>query len=362
MRVYGIKLMIHSSVVKKSLIIFGIIDDIIVDFLNNKYILNKKKLIKDNIPQEEDFLCESFDKFMSSLILKDYLIYENEKEFYNKYVGYISQNKNLKQKQISQTVKEFISDDMYNKRNTLINLLIHSFNYENQYLAYLLYDLLSNDSNGTVDTQEQTIIFDSFPWAIKQCFKQAMKKTIQYTNELSNFDINKIPIEQQICLLKASDTVKEKAMTKLKEVKAKAEDSGSKARQYLDGLLKIPFNVYKREPILNMMETIRNKFKEMYKKYNIKEVFTEIPSKEKYTSIEVLKYIKKMQCEKSIDDDEKLEKIKEYLTTGDKKKIINHTLTINEIIKKYNKKMDKIKQHTLNKYQLKEEVDKYLKE
>jgi hypothetical protein len=46
MRVYGIKLMIHSSVVKKSLIIFGIIDDIIVDFLNNKYILNKKKINK----------------------------------------------------------------------------------------------------------------------------------------------------------------------------------------------------------------------------------------------------------------------------------------------------------------------------
>jgi hypothetical protein len=35
-----------------------------------------------------------------------------------------------------------------------------------------------------------------------------MKKTIQYTNELSNFDINKIPLEQQICLLKASDSVK----------------------------------------------------------------------------------------------------------------------------------------------------------
>ena len=108
-------------------------------------------------------------------------------------------------------------------------------------MAYLLYDLLSNDSNGNIDTQEQTMLFDSFPWPLKQCFKQAMKKTIQYTNELSNFDINKIPLEQQICLLKASDNVKEKAMMKLKEVKAKSEDSGSKARQYLDGLLKIPF-------------------------------------------------------------------------------------------------------------------------
>ena len=46
-----------------------------------------------------------------------------------------------------------------------------------------------------------------------------MKNTITYTNELSNFDMNRIPLEQQICLLKATDDVKEKAMLKLKEVK-----------------------------------------------------------------------------------------------------------------------------------------------
>ena len=227
---------------------------------------------------------------------------------------------------------------MYSKRNTLINLLIRSSNYENQYLAYLLYDLLSNDSNGTVDTQEQTILFDSFPWTIKQFFKQAMKKTIQYTNDLSSFDINKIPLEQQICLLKASDSVKEKAMMKLKEVKAKSEDSGSKARQYLDGLLKIPFSIYRREPILNMMETIRNNFKDMYKKHDIEKIFPEIPSKEKYTSIEIQKYMKKIQGEKvSNNVSEQIEKIKNYLTTGDKKKIVANTKDLDSILKKHGK-------------------------
>lgn len=360
MKVYGLKLIIHSSILKKSLIIFGIVDDAIVDFLNNKYIINKKLLIKENMPQEEEFKNESFDKFLSSLILKDFLIYENEKEFYNKYAGYISQNKSFKQKQISQSVKEFISDDAYNKRNILIQLLIHSSNYENQYLAYLLYDLLSNDSNGIVDTQEQTILFDSFPWPIKQCFKQAMKKTIQYTNELSNFDINKIPLEQQICLLKAPDNVKEKAMMKLKEVKAKAEDSGSKARQYLDGLLKIPFNVYRREPILNMMDKIRTQFKDIHKKYYIDKAFPEIPVKEKYTSLEVLKYIRKIKGDTTINNTEKLQKIKEYLIEGDKKKLTNNILTINELLKKHNKKCDKIKHTGLNKEQLKTEIEKFI--
>jgi ATP-dependent Lon protease len=365
MKVYGIKFFIHSTILKKSLMIFGIVDDIVIDFLNNKYVTNKKKTILENSPQDDEFKKDSFGKFVESLILKDYLIYENEVDVYCKYIGYVSQNNTLKQKQISQIVKDFITDDMFNKRNLLINLLTRSSNYDNQYLAYLLYDLLSNDLNGNVDTQEQTLLFDSFPWTIKQYFKQAMKKTIQYTNELSNFDINKIPLEQQICLLKASDSVKEKAMLKLKEVKSKSEDSGSKARQYLDGLLKIPFNIYKREPILSIMDKIRKQFKDTYKKYNIEKIFPEIPNKDKYTSIEVLKYIKKIQGESGSNDKNKqLEKIKIYLTTSDKKKLTSNVVKLNELLKKYNKNNNKndnkIKQKLLNKEQLKYEIEKYI--
>ena len=89
-----------------------------------------------------------------------------------------------------------------------------------------------------------------------------MRTTEKYTRNLTNFDTSKIPIEQQICLMKASDSVKEKAMLKLKEVKAKSEDSGSKARQYLDGLLKIPFGIYKRKYIIDNTK-INEKFKTM---------------------------------------------------------------------------------------------------
>jgi hypothetical protein len=341
-KVYGIKVYIFSTALKKNLIIYGILDDIVIDFLNNSFILTKQNLIKDNLPKEDHFQSNIFNIFISSLTLKDYLICENH-DIYCKYVGYINQITLLKQKQISQTVKEFISDDMYNKRNILINLLIFSSNYENQYLAYLLYDLLSNDTNGNIDTQEQTILFDSFPWPIKQYFKHAMKKTIQYTNDLSNFDINKIPLEQQICLLKASDSVKEKAMMKLKEVKAKSEDSGSKARQYLDGLLKIPFNIYKKEPILNIMDKIRNKFKDIYKKYGTEKSFENIPNKEKYASIEILKYIKLLEDD-SIDissniidcNETFINIIKQFLLKGDKKVLLDNIMTLSNIINNQN--------------------------
>ena len=72
---------------------------------------------------------------------------------------------------------------------------------------------------------------------------------------------------------------KKKAMIKYKEVKSKSEDGGSKARFYLEGLLKIPFNVYKKEPILNKINEIRNDILvinncKLFNAINCKEVLT----------------------------------------------------------------------------------------
>ena len=230
MRVYGIKLYASNSQLKKNIMITGYVDDLVLHFLDNKFIKNCIEQINNNLPSNTEYQIESFKKFITSLTLKDFLIY-NCTNIYGKYAGYLNQIALLKQRSISQNIKDFTLGDLFLKRQTLMQLLIFSDSPDNQYLAYLLFDLLSNDVNGSVDTLEQTLLMDSFPWSIREYFRDAMKKTIQYTNDLSNFDINKIPLEQQICLLKAPDSVKEKAMIKLKEVKAKSEDSGSKSRQ-----------------------------------------------------------------------------------------------------------------------------------
>jgi ATP-dependent Lon protease len=154
-----------------------------------------------------------------------------------------------------------------------------------------------------------------------------MKSTVQYTNDLSNFDIQKIPLEQQICLLKVSDSVKEKAIQKLKEIKAKSEDSGSKARQYLDGLLKIPFNIYRREPILNIMSDIKLKFINMLQMNNI----TNIPIKDNYTSLEILTSLKglKNSSTKEMDIVSLINDKLETLSCGELKILV---IQINSII------------------------------
>lgn len=356
LKVNGIQLIVHSPNNKKSLIINGIIDDIIIDFLNNKYINYKNKLIRDNITQSENFQCVTFERYLQSLNLKDYIIYETN-EIFSKYIGYLSNLNIISQKTIAQLIKDFIISDLYIKRSIIIQLLINSDKYDNQYLAYLLYDILSNDSNGSIDTLEQTILYDSFPWSIKQYFKEAMKRTIQYTNELSNFDIQKIPLEQQICLLKVSDVVKEKAMQKLKEVKAKSEDSGSKARQYLDGLLKIPFNIYKREPILDIMKDIKTKYINMLKITNLNN--SEI--KDDYTSLEILKSIKEykeISLKQNIVID--INKIKNNLLLCKKPQLIEYIIKINKILIKLNKSELIIKYFKISKGVLIKEIKNFI--
>ena len=262
-RVYGIKIAFQNEAEKKTLIVTGVIDDLMFQSFNYTFIQNRvTSLLKNKPDAAPDINKALYANFLDLLTLKEYLIY-SDTELQERYIGYITQAKLIKSKTISQTIKEFINGDMYFQRVTLIQLLMHNMNPEFQYLAYLLYDLLSNDNNGNIDTTEQTLLYDSLPWKIKKYFKEAMKTTAIYTKSLSDFNNSKIKIEQQICLMKANDTIKEKAMIKLKEVKAKTEESGTKARQYLEGLLKIPFGIYREEPMLTNMKKMKLLKKEL---------------------------------------------------------------------------------------------------
>lgn len=267
-QVHCVKLVIHNY--DRSFLITCLIDDIHLEIIKNDYITTKLNNLEANhIPtsnvqftnvesgittpiQWYDYLqTPLFLSYKSCLTLKDLLIY-SEQDIHNNYIAFTNYISRICGKPIGQVVDEFINQDLYHKRDYLMRLLINTADQEAQYFAYLLYDLLSNDLNGNIDTVDQTLLFDSFPFKVKQLFHNAMRETVNYTKKLSFTDLNNIPLEQRICLLKAPDTVKEKAMVKLKEIKAKGDDSGSKPRHYLEGLLKIPFKVLKEEPILQI--------------------------------------------------------------------------------------------------------------
>lgn len=239
-KVYGIKIVFHyknSSIVAKCFV-----NETMLLCSSNMYIKNAMDILKRKRPDDAIFKTNVFNMYIDSICLKAILIH-SEKTIYELFLSCLQLLNKIKQKSISHNVRDFLNSTLYEQRAIISVLLIDYEVLESQYMAYLLYDLLSSDNNDVVDTKDQTLLYESLSWTLKKRFRIAMKDTIEYTTKLSNIDNNKIPLEQQICLMKSNDSVKEKAMNKLKEVKSKTEDSGSKARQYLDGLLKIPFKI-----------------------------------------------------------------------------------------------------------------------
>ena len=261
-RVFGIKVSVHNYIEQKTLIINGLVDNVLLDCIPCEHVVSRISNLWKNVPNDPEFMAESFTKYIKSLSLKDLLVFSND-ELYSKYLSNISVIQLIKQKQTSQIVKEFISTDLFSQRTMLVQLLLKSNEHEYKYLSYLLYDMLSNEINPQVESNEQTALFNSLPWNMKLYFKDAMKQTVSYTNAISKYDAGNIPLEQQICLLKTTDAVKEKAMIKLREIKSKSDDTTTKARQYLDGLLKIPFGTFSREKILDEMATVKQIYLQM---------------------------------------------------------------------------------------------------
>ena len=283
----------------------------------------------------------------------------------------MTQITNMENKNLNSLVQDFIGSELFNQRSILIQLLLNNYKQEFQYIAYLLYDLLSNE---TSDSNEQKILYDSLSWNCKKYFKDAMCKTIEYTSVLSNFDNNKIPLEQQICLMKAPDNIKEKAMQKLKELKSKSEDSGSKARQYLDGLLKIPFGIYREEYILHKKNEIIFLFKSLTE--NIKSnqsinidntnildflnLVKDLIIKDEYNLLEILNIINVVSNELNNVYNDVIHYILSNVFNNKKKILIHMINSINNIGSKYNIDLIKQVQNVTNINNMKMSISNYI--
>lgn len=354
-KIYGIRVVIQNETLKKTIIVNGIIEDLNIDCLNNKYITARKDYLVSHartLPTNDQQIME---KIINAITMKDILIF-GDLDFHKKIYSVLAEINHIKTNKLDITIKKFLENDLFSQRNMLINLLLYNKEDEMQYICYLLYDLISVNSADNVDTKEQLMIYDSLPWKIKSYFKDIVKCTIKYTNDMvQKYDINKISLEQQIYLLKVDDAIKEKAMTKLKEIKGKSDESGTKAKQYLEGLIKIPFGFYKEEPLLKKMKELNETFiKIMNNSENLMST-SEIIKKDKYTKIEMLKNITKIN---EMIFTKVLADINKILNQLNNKQLTNVLHYINSV--KKNKNEDKITITNKTKTIRIDEINKYL--
>ena len=282
-RIHGVCVCIPNTFLKKTITVFGVFRDVVIPLYQTPIMVQTIKTIMEHASHSNSTVL------LDTLTLTDIVCYDAT-TLLQKFNEYSILSNATQCKTLSACVKDFIMADAFTKRRIIISLLAGEPTQGSRYMAYLLYDVISNDKDSEIDTDEQRLILTSLPFSMLKRFNDAMRSTVDYTKALSRFDINKVPLEQQICLLKVNDAVKEKAMIKLREIKSKSDDSGSKARQYLDGLLRIPFNIYRRERIMMIMDENRS----IYKDIITHSLAGEEPSQME-TAVDIIKYVSKIK-------------------------------------------------------------------
>jgi DNA polymerase III delta prime subunit len=294
-RCHEIKIVIRCEKTRKIIIISGIVSNLNTCFFSNSYIESRIKNLMEIHPSAAD--KDLLKKQIDAMTIKEILIHgDNDIKIRNANI----QNaiSNMKTTKLETITKNFVILDLFSKRSQLIDMLLYIKDSEVQYLAYLLYDLLTdvdNKNNEYEDSTDQVLIYNSLPWKTRTLFKDAMKNTAQYNqNVLSKYENTAISIEQQIIFWRVPDAIKERAFIKLKEVKGRGDDSGSKAKQYLEGLLRIPFETYRKEPVLSVIEKINGIFFKILQysedNKNILDAIKQLPVKPKYTNVEIQQY------------------------------------------------------------------------
>ena len=288
----SIKIVIQNPKLKKTMVINGLIKDYPISCLmNNIYIKHRFMELNDTSFTDDCNVKETFENMISTLSIKDLLVY-SKADLIKKNMMAIKDIQFIKTTHIDNIVKKFLDSNIVSKRAFLINLLLYSEDNEVQHICYIMYDLINTNTVSNETETEGAIIYNSFPPYIKKKFKNIIKlniKTVQESNQI--YESNKISLEQQIRMLKIDDATREKAMNKLNDIKGKPDEMTLKTKQYLEGLIKIPFGIYCEEPIIKKVKDNNAYFIEFLKQYSYLFDKLIIPSKKKYTNAETETHI-----------------------------------------------------------------------
>ena len=74
--------------------------------------------------------------------------------------------------------------DLSKQRYIITLFLLNKDNIDNQSISYLLYDILSTDSQSIKNNKTAEILFNSLHWTVQKLFKSAVCKIDKLNNKL----------------------------------------------------------------------------------------------------------------------------------------------------------------------------------
>ena len=191
------------------------------------------------------------NKYLKILSLRDLLVFSEDfliNELKRKYNDF----KTLKDKSMLNLINEFLLASKYRKIDIMTYLLMSDD--ENKKLGFILFDVLqTKDDSGLANE-----IYSSLHYTIREELDKARIDIKETETKLKKLTESDISYEKRIAMMKTNDDVKSKAMEKLKSLKNNTQGD-NKAQSWLDGLLKIPFETFKENPILSFKTNFSEK-------------------------------------------------------------------------------------------------------
>jgi ATP-dependent Lon protease len=250
----------------KIIYINGFFNNDPLNIFKNYHQFKKKSLQIEEQLEYVDINHDFKEKYLEQLSLKDFLI-NSPSDIATLVKNDYDELLNYKNKSLSLLIKEFIKSNIEKQRKIILLLLISD--QESQFTAHIIFDLISDKSLISESIQLSELLFNSFHWKIQKIFKISNDNFENAKDKLENININNIPYESRILALKTTDNIKAKATEKLKEING-SKDNSIKAQQWLDGFLKIPFNNFKKEPIIDFFKNYQLKMEKYIDVFTIK--------------------------------------------------------------------------------------------
>lgn len=201
--------------------------------------LKNKELKRDARERFKELNNEQLlTNYISQITLRDFVSLDHLS------LIYIMQNDfkeilTLKTKPKGHTIEEFLKAGIKKQYSTLTLLLL-----DPQLHGHALSVI------NTLSFYDKTMLNDLYKilhWSMQKVFDTINININE--SQIIETDNQALPYETRIENMKCSETIKKKAREKLKEIKSSREGN-DKAVKYLDGLLRIPFNTYKKEKIV----------------------------------------------------------------------------------------------------------------
>ncbi len=235
-------------------------DDMIDIYKTNNIIYKKYESIKKYINSIVSPIPKIFiNNFLMTLNIRDILLNKND-DIHKLLIKRFSDLNNFKTFQLGQLISEFLFSSKFRKYEILLSFL--SGEEYDRKLAYLLYDILKMKDKKDISIE----IYNSLPTYFKVLLDEVEKTVTSEEEQLTKNHVGELSYERRINMLKLPNNIKDKAIEKLKSMKNNFQGD-NKAQSWLDGFLKIPFNIYKNNKIMDFK-------KNFIKKLNIDNIYS----------------------------------------------------------------------------------------